>query len=313
MQAASPARVAPAQSISTSEGTGRGKVVWENTGQCSHLGSTATRSFRTRTQDGATGNRISLSIGAEILKKYDIKALIGKGSFSQVLRVENKTSEELYALKVIEKKVVEGNRYESELNVLRRVRHPNIIRLYEVFHSNTKIYMLLELAAGGDLFDRIYSRGHFTERRGKSVIRMVLSGVAYLHGIGIAHRDLKPENLLYKYLGDNSRIMISDFGLAYMKTADDDVMSTTCGTAEYLAPEMLEGEVYTELVDLWALGVVTYIILCGKMPFVEDSRARLYQKISRGQFSFKEEVCVLHIAACNHIRLNYMLFRCKGY
>lgn len=275
------------------------KRVWESQGENSHDQGrryldkfvSGRRSLRTETQD-TTGNTVSVSIGAHVLKKYDVKALIGRGSFSRVLRVQNRTTQELYALKMIEKHPTEGNRYEVELSVLRRVRHPNIITLYEVFQSNNKIYMVLELATGGDLFDKIHTRGCFKEKQGRNVVRMILNGVAYLHSMRITHRDLKLENLLFKYPGDSSQIMISDFGLAHMKSGDgeEEGMFTTCGTAEYLAPEILEGEDYSALVDMWAMGVIVYVVLSATMPFNDDNRARLYQKIKMGQYSFTSQV-----------------------
>ena len=288
--------------IKVRSSTGR-KVVWEKQNEISRAqltcrSSASSSSFRTQTHD-VTGHTVSLSIGGQVLRKYDVKALIGKGSFSQVLRVENRTTRELYALKVIEKKAAEENRYDVELRVLGKVRHPNVVSLHEVFHSTNKVYLVLELATGGDLFDRIKVRGYCREKQGKAIVKMVLGGIDYLHSVGITHRDLKPENLLYKYPGDDSRILISDFGLAHLRGCsngasaevfEEDVMSTTCGTAEYLAPEILEGEEYTNLIDMWAIGVITFIILCGAMPFVDENRARLYRKIRNGQYCFSREV-----------------------
>lgn len=235
-----------------------------------------------------------LSVASQVLKDYEVKALIGQGSFSRVLRIEKRTTKELFALKVIEKEQPEGSRYMTELHILEKIRHPNIISLSEVFHTNRKVYLVMELALGGDLFERVHKQGYFAETAGQRIISMVLSGVAYLHGLGITHRDLKLENILFRNreAGDNSEIVVSDFGLAHMRSgsSDNDTMSTTCGSAEYLAPEILQGEGYTELIDMWAVGVITYIVLSRRMPFMDESRARLYQKITKGQFSFTEEV-----------------------
>lgn len=249
---------------------------------------------------------MTLSIGAQVLQRYDVKAVIGKGSFSKVLRVENRTTRQLNALKMIDKRALDRSRYETELRVLEQVRHPNIVTLYEIFQTNTKVYLIMELASGGDLFDRIYQKGRFSEKNGKSVIRMLLSAVAYIHSSGIVHRDLKLENVLYKCPTEDSPVLISDFGLAYVnpggKPNSAMQMSTTCGSPEYLAPEMLEGETYTELVDMWALGVVAYTVLCGAMPFVDESRAKLYARIRTGDYSFPEEVgvCVIMCNTCSN-------------
>ncbi|KAG9475409.1 serine/threonine-protein kinase H1 [Eleutherodactylus coqui] len=226
-----------------------------------------------------------------VTAKYDIKALIGRGSFSRVVRVEHKASKQPYAIKMIETKYREGREVcESELSVLRRVRHTNIIQLIEVFETQERVYMVMELATGGELFDRIIAKGSFTERDATHVLQMVLEGVKYLHTLGITHRDLKPENLLYYHPGTDSKIMITDFGFASArKKGDDCLMKTTCGTPEYIAPEILVKKPYTNSVDLWALGVISYILLSGTMPFEDDNRTRLYRQILKGKYSYSGE------------------------
>ena len=254
-------------------------------------------SFVTDTCDHS-GNTIALSIASQVLRNYNVKALIGRGSFSRVLRVESKGTKELYALKIVEKRQLEGNNYQTELNLLQLISHPNVVKLHEAFQSSKKAYYVIELAAGGDLFDRLDGCGHFTESLSRRTARMILSGVAYLHSMGVTHRDLKLENLLYVSPGEDSKILISDFGLAHLRSGAGEVdeakesaaMLTLCGSAEYLAPEMLEGEPYTELVDCWSMGVVIFTMLSGAMPFVDGSRARLYNKIRNGQYSFGDQV-----------------------
>lgn len=227
-----------------------------------------------------------------VTAKYDIKALIGRGSFSRVVRVEHKSTRQPYAIKMIETRYREGREVcESELCVLRRVRHTNIIQLMEVFETAERVYMVMELATGGELFDRIIARGSFTERDATRVLQMVLDGVKYLHTLGITHRDLKPENLLYYHPGADSKIIITDFGLASSrKKGDECLMKTTCGTPEYIAPEILVRKPYTNAVDMWALGVISYILLSGTMPFEDDNRMRLYRQILKGKYSFSGEV-----------------------
>lgn len=226
-----------------------------------------------------------------VTAKYDIKALIGRGSFSRVVRVEHKSTRQPYAIKMIETRYREGREVcESELCVLRRVRHTNIIQLMEVFETVERVYMVMELATGGELFDRIIARGSFTERDATRVLQMVLDGVKYLHALGITHRDLKPENLLYYHPGADSKIIITDFGLASSrKKGDECLMKTTCGTPEYIAPEILVRKPYTNAVDMWALGVISYILLSGTMPFEDDNRMRLYRQILKGKYSFSGE------------------------
>ncbi|XP_030221491.1 serine/threonine-protein kinase H1 homolog isoform X2 [Gadus morhua] len=230
-----------------------------------------------------------------VTAKYDIKALIGRGSFSRVVRVEHKSTRQPYAIKMIETRFREGREVcESELCVLRRVRHTNIIQLMEVFETAERVYMVMELATGGELFDRIIARGSFTERDATRVLQMVLDGVKYLHTLGITHRDLKPENLLYYHPGADSKIIITDFGLASSrKKGDECLMKTTCGTPEYIAPEILVRKPYTNAVDMWALGVISYILLSGTMPFEDDNRMRLYRQILKGKYSFSGECGLL--------------------
>lgn len=224
-----------------------------------------------------------------VTARYDIKALIGKGSFSRVVRVENRSTKQPYAIKMIEKR--EGRAvFETELSVLRRVRHTNIIQLIEVFESQDRVYMVMELATGGELFDRIVAKGTFTERDATRVVQMALDGLKYLHALGITHRDLKPENLLYYHPGNDSKIMITDFGLsATRKPGEDGLMTTTCGTPEYIAPEILARKPYSCAVDLWAMGVISFILLSGTMPFDDENRTRLYRHIMKVDYSYSGE------------------------
>uniref|UniRef100_A0A8C4IDC8 Si:ch211-27e6.1 n=1 Tax=Dicentrarchus labrax TaxID=13489 RepID=A0A8C4IDC8_DICLA len=212
-----------------------------------------------------------------VTARYDIKALIGRGSFSRVVRVEHRATRQPFAIKMMEVEAPEGREVcASELAVLHRVRHSNVIQLIEVFQFPQRVYMVLELATGGELLDRVVSRGHFTERDATQALRMVLAGVGYLHNLGITHRDLKPENLLYYHPGADSRL--TGAGTWFLRT--------TCGTPEYIAPEVLLRRPYSCAVDMWALGVITYIVLSGSMPFEDESRMRLYRSIVRGKYSF---------------------------
>ncbi|GLD54520.1 serine/threonine-protein kinase H1-like protein [Lates japonicus] len=243
-----------------------------------------------------------------VTARYDIKALIGRGSFSRVVRVEHRATRQPFAIKMMEVEAPEGREVcTSELAVVQRVSHANVIQLIEVFQFPQRVYMVLELATGGELLERVVSRGHFTERDATQALRMVLAGVGYLHNLGITHRDLKPENLLYYHPGADSRLLVTDFGLATFggtgkgsEVSDTDIserreqtgserswfLRTTCGTPEYMAPEVLLRRPYSCAVDMWALGVITYIMLSGSMPFEDDSRTRLYRSIVRGKYSF---------------------------
>ncbi|XP_055951082.1 serine/threonine-protein kinase H1 homolog [Argiope bruennichi] len=227
---------------------------------------------------------------SKITAKYDIKAVIGKGSFSRVLRVEHLITKQPYALKTID---APGGReaFEAELSVLRRLNHPNVIKLVEVFESDHKVYMVMELATGGSLLDRLETRGYLTDEDARDVMQMVLNGVKYLHALGITHRDLKPDNLLYYHPGKDSKIMITDFSFASTrKPSGNPYMHTVCGTPQYIAPEIVTRKPYTCAVDMWAVGIITYIVLCGSFPFDADQDAQIFKLILRGKLNMSDPI-----------------------
>nr|XP_039152163.1 calcium/calmodulin-dependent protein kinase type 1 isoform X3 [Drosophila simulans]XP_039152164.1 calcium/calmodulin-dependent protein kinase type 1 isoform X3 [Drosophila simulans] len=137
---------------------------------------------------------------------------------------------------------------------------------------------------GGELFDRIVEKGSYTEKDASHLIRQILEAVDYMHEQGVVHRDLKPENLLYYSPDDDSKIMISDFGLSKME--DSGIMATACGTPGYVAPEVLAQKPYGKAVDVWSIGVISYILLCGYPPFYDENDANLFAQILKGDFEF---------------------------
>lgn len=261
----------------------------------------------------ADKRKYRVKIDPRVTAKYDIKALIGKGSFSKVVRVENRTTRQPYAIKMIDS--IEGKDvFEAELSVLRRVRHRYVIQLMEVFESRDKVYMVMELATGGELFDRIIAKGSFTERDAIRVTKMVMEGLKYLHSLGITHRDLKPENLLYYHPGNDSKILITDFGLSAYRRAGDEYMQATCGTPEYIAPEIITRKPYNCLVDEWAAGVICYIMLSGTMPFDDENRTRLYRQILHGKYFYSPEVSNYLRTVTSRLYLGYQLcVKCHKY
>jgi serine/threonine protein kinase len=151
--------------------------------------------------------------------------------------------------------------------------------------------MVMELATGGELLDRLIVQGSFTERDAVRILQMVVDGIRYLHALRITHRDLKPENLLYYHPGAESKILITDFGLAHSGNKSGDwSMRTLCGTPEYIAPEVLLRKAYTSTVDMWAVGVITYVLLSGSLPFDDESHTRLCRKILKGKYNYTGEV-----------------------
>mmetsp|Transcript_30303 Transcript_30303/g.80255 ORF Transcript_30303/g.80255 Transcript_30303/m.80255 type:complete len:314 (+) Transcript_30303:165-1106(+) len=227
-----------------------------------------------------------------ITKYYDIGKTIGKGSFATVKEGTRKDTGQKVAIKVIDKKdaVFDAESLEQEIATMKKVNHPNCVALHGVFDESSKTYLVLDLITGGTVMDRIIANDHFSEKDAASVTADVLNAIHYLHSIGITHRDLKPENLLYASNDpdspDYNTIKVADFGLAKFVT-ENSVMKTTCGTPGYVAPEVLDPYLpftngYGPEVDLWSMGVVLYIMLCGFPPFYDDSTAVLFKQVTLG-------------------------------
>mmetsp|Transcript_22900 Transcript_22900/g.53437 ORF Transcript_22900/g.53437 Transcript_22900/m.53437 type:complete len:342 (+) Transcript_22900:28-1053(+) len=225
-----------------------------------------------------------------INKYYDTHESLGSGAFAVVKRGVHKKTGENVAIKIIDKKAIGADMAESlqtEIEILQKVSHPNIIGLKEIFDSSKKLHLVMEMVSGGELFDRIVEKGHYSETDAADLMRAILDGLRYLHGLGIIHRDLKPENLLYATPAEDSPIKIADFGLAKI-CPQQEIMFTTCGTPGYVAPEILRGEGYGAEVDTWSCGVILYILLCGFPPFFEESTPALFDLIMKCDYSFPD-------------------------
>jgi calcium/calmodulin-dependent protein kinase I len=177
----------------------------------------------------------------------------------------------------------------NEIAVLKRVSmgHRNILTLVDYFETLNNLYLVTDLALGGELFDRICRKGSYYESDAASLILATLSAVAYLHDHGIVHRDLKPENLLFRTPEDNADLLIADFGLSRIMDEEQfHVLTTTCGTPGYMAPEIFKKTGHGKPVDVWAIGVITYFLLCGYTPFDRDSNLEEMQAILVADYSF---------------------------
>ncbi|KAJ8409323.1 hypothetical protein AAFF_G00235210 [Aldrovandia affinis] len=224
---------------------------------------------------------------ADIKEIYDFKDVLGTGAFSEVVLAEEKRTQRLVAIKCIPKKALEGkeNSIENEIAVLHKIKHANIVSLEDIFENKSHLYLIMQLVSGGELFDRIVEKGFYTEKDASKLIKQILDAVKYLHDMGIVHRDLKPENLLYYSMDEDSKIMISDFGLSKIEGSGS-VMSTACGTPGYVAPEVLAQKPYSKAVDCWSIGVIAYILLCGYPPFYDENDAKLFEQILKAEYEF---------------------------
>jgi len=226
----------------------------------------------------------------DVEKKYKVGKTLGTGNFSVVKRCTNRETGVDYALKVIDKKMVEGKEemIETEVNILRRVHHKNVVALVEAFDTPDKLYLVMDLCTGGELFERIVAKGSYTEADASQLVKSILEAIQYLHEQDIVHRDLKPENLLFSDPSEEATIMITDFGLSKLVN-DATNLTTACGTPGYVAPEVLRQKGYGKAVDLWSVGVITYILLCGYPPFYDEDQASLFESIIRGKYEFHDD------------------------
>lgn len=217
--------------------------------------------------------------------RYQIIKTLGEGSFGKVKLAFHLTTGQRVALKIINRKTLAKSdmqgRIEREISYLRLLRHPHIIKLYDVIKSKDEIIMVMEFA-GKELFDYIVQKGRMPEAEARRFFVQIISAVEYCHRHNIVHRDLKPENLL---LDENLNIKIADFGLSNLMT-DGNFLKTSCGSPNYAAPEVISGKLYAgSEVDVWSCGVILYVMLCGRLPFDDDFIPALFKKIGSGVFT----------------------------
>lgn len=224
-----------------------------------------------------------------IFKKYEIGRKLGQGSFGVVYEIVNKETEEQFAIKIINKEKVGGGKYnvsfENEVFIMKSVIHPNLIRLEEVFESKKKLYLITELCEAGELSKIIKKEGPIPEHISKIIMRQIVSAISYLHKNDIVHRDLKLENILLKEFDPDQEIYyikITDFGLSSQRSTagTDSMFEDYCGTPLYMAPEIIENLPYSQLCDVWALGIIMFILLTSHSPFSTDSN-QLREQIKR--------------------------------
>ncbi|XP_010553203.1 PREDICTED: CBL-interacting serine/threonine-protein kinase 22 [Tarenaya hassleriana] len=218
--------------------------------------------------------------------KYELGKLLGMGAFAKVYQAVDVRTGEGVAIKVVNKKRLKEGltaHVKREISVMRRLRHPQIVRLSEVLATKSKIYFVMELALGGELFSRVSSH-RFTENLSRKYFRQLISAVRYCHARGVFHRDLKPENLL---LDENRDLKVSDFGLSAMKEQiqSDGMLHTLCGTPAYVAPELLMKNGYDGAkADIWSCGVVLFLLNAGYLPFSDPNIMGLYRKIHKARY-----------------------------
>ncbi|KFW86256.1 Serine/threonine-protein kinase DCLK2, partial [Manacus vitellinus] len=284
-QLSTPKSTKSSSSSPTSPGSFRGLKISPHGGSSSNVNGVP-ESLRCQSPEGVNGNKFSGS--STILEKYKVGKVIGDGNFAVVKECVERSTGKEFALKIIDKAKCCGKEHliENEVSILRRVKHPNIIMLIEEMDTPTELYLVMELVKGGDLFDAITSSTKYTERDGSAMVYNLASALKYLHGLNIVHRDIKPENLLVCEYSDGTKsLKLGDFGLA---TVVEGPLYTVCGTPTYVAPEIIAETGYGLKVDIWAAGVITYILLCGFPPFRSENNLQedLFDQILVGKLEF---------------------------
>ncbi|CAM8989535.1 unnamed protein product [Rhodiola kirilowii] len=224
---------------------------------------------------------------ALLLGRYEMGKLLGQGTFAKVYHARNAQTGEDVAIKIIDKeKILKGGliaHIKREVSNLRRVRHPNIVQLFEVMATKAKIYFVMEYVRGGELFNKV-AKGRLKEEVARKYFQQLVSAVGFCHARGVYHRDLKPENLL---LDENGDLKVSDFGLSAVsdQIKQDGLFHTFCGTPAYVAPEVLARKGYDAAkVDVWSCGVILFVLMAGYLPFQDPNVMVMYRKIYKGQF-----------------------------
>lgn len=226
-----------------------------------------------------------------ILNNYSLGEIIGSGNFAAVLKMKEKATNKDFALKIIDKSMCKGKEHyiDAEVRVMKKLNHPHIMSLYKDIDTAHNMYLILEYVSGGDLFDVITKLTRFSEPQARIMIRHLASAMAYIHSLGIVHRDVKPENLLVE-MGPNGtfvELKLADFGLACEVV---EPLFAVCGTPTYVAPEILMETGYGLKIDVWAAGIILYIMLCGFPPFVsyDNQQEPLFDAILSGVYEFPE-------------------------
>nr|XP_034312779.1 calcium/calmodulin-dependent protein kinase type II delta chain isoform X8 [Crassostrea gigas] len=220
---------------------------------------------------------------------YDLKEELGKGAFSIVKRCVQKTSGLEFAAKIINTRKLSARdhqKLEREARICRALKHPNIVRLHDSIQDEGFHYLVFDLVTGGELFEDIVAREFYSEADASHCMQQILESVNYCHVHGIVHRDLKPENLLLASKVKGAAVKLADFGLAIEVQGDQQAWFGFAGTPGYLSPEVIRKDPYGKPVDIWACGVILYILLVGYPPFWDEDQPRLYAQIKAGAYDY---------------------------
>ena len=222
---------------------------------------------------------------------YELGDVIGEGAFSVVRVAKHRKTRVMAAVKCIGKQGLPADdeaALKQEVEILQNMEHPNILKCYGFFDEADSYYLVMEYMKGGELFDRIVKKTFYNEKEARDLVYILLSTIKYCHDRNVVHRDLKPENLLLTSPDDDANVKIADFGFA-VRSNGYMALTTQCGTPGYVAPEILSTQPYGKAVDMWSIGVITYILLGGYPPFHDDNQKNLFKKIKNAEYEFHPE------------------------
>ncbi|XP_074855132.1 serine/threonine-protein kinase 33 isoform X2 [Carettochelys insculpta] len=249
--------------------------------------------------------------GAAIQQIYYFGRKLGQGSFGVVIEVKHKETGKKWAIKKVNREKAGSSAVkllEREVSILKRVNHEHIIHLEEVFETPKRMFLVMELCEDGELKEILRRKGRFTENETRHIIQSLASAIAYLHKKDIVHRDLKLENILVKSSETDEEhemklnIKVTDFGLAVQKAGGSESMfQSTCGTPTYMAPEVISAHDYSQQCDIWSIGVIMYMLLCGEPPFIASSEEKLFDLIKKGDLHFDNPIWETVSEAAKHV------------
>jgi serine/threonine protein kinase len=221
---------------------------------------------------------------------YFVGEELGSGATAVVRKCTDRRSNTAYAVKIIDRSklcIETESMVRKEVSILRMLNHPNIVKCYDFFEEEKYMYMIEEFVKGGDVYDRISKKNHYSEKEARDCALVLLNAIKHCHDKDVVHRDLKLDNLLLAHEGDDAEIKVADFGFSTI--AHENTLFEECGTLDYIAPEVLSRKHYGKPCDVWSCGVCIYILLCGHYPFYDDSDEAIVQLIIAGELKFHEE------------------------
>jgi len=216
---------------------------------------------------------------------YEVRDKIHRGSAAIVRKCYSRVHRKEFAVKIIERDHETDEHVLKEVNIMNHLHHENLVAVVDFFEEDDFFYIVMELMAGGDVFDRIIDLNNFTEKDARDLAKILLIAVQNMHENGVAHRDIKPQNIFLESKDDNSAIKVGDFGFAERVHLPKSLIQR-CGTPSYVAPEILKGQPYDQSCDMWSVGVVLYVMLCGYTPFMEDKQEKMFERIKSGDWEF---------------------------